>query len=63
MKEYKLVPLNEMNVTTSDVCTTQTSTSRESPKVGGQQDNILNQILNNNQLDNHFKLLLLNHLA
>ena len=64
MKEYKLVPLNEMNVTTSDVSPSQTSDGvKESPKVGGQQDNILNQILNNNQLDTHFKLLLLNHLT
>ena len=65
MKEFKLIPTNAMNVATSDVCATESISNlhhdEESAKISGGQANIVEQILNNKELDNHFKLILLNH--
>ena len=67
MKEFKLVPINAMNVTTLDVCATESKSDlhhdEESTKIGGGQVGIMEQILNNKELDNHFKLILLRHFA
>ena len=67
MKEFKLIPINAMNVTTSDVCATESKSDlhhdEESVKISGGQVDIMNQILNNKELDNHFKLILLSHFA
>ena len=66
MREYKLVPINDMNVSTTEVCATesiQTPSPNHSPKVGGVQDHLISQILNNKELDNHFKLILLKHIS
>ena len=56
-----------MNVTTLDVCTTESKSDlhhdEESTKIGGGQVGIMEQILNNKELDNHFKLILLKHFA
>ena len=68
MREYKLVPINDMNVSTTGACTTepiQTPSNNVNypSKVGGVQDHLLKQILNNKELDNHFKLILLKHIS
>ena len=54
-----------MNVTTSDVCATESKSDlrEEPPKIRGGQVDIMKQILNNKELDNHFKLILLSHFA
>ena len=63
MKEFKLVPINTMNVTTPDVCGKESKSDRmEEPSFGGGGD-IMKQILDNKELDNHFKLILLRHFA
>ena len=65
MKEFKLVPINTMNVTTPDVCGTESkSECMEDPtKISGGGGDIMKQILDNKELDNHFKLILLSHFA
>ena len=68
MREYKLVPINDMNVSTTEVCATESiqtpsNNVNHSPKVGGVQDHLISQILNNKELDNHFKLILLKHIS
>ena len=52
-----------MNVTTPDVCGTESkSECMEDPtKISGGGGDIMKQILDNKELDNHFKLILLRH--
>ena len=54
-----------MNVTTPDVCGTESKSERmEDPtKISGGGEDIMKQILDNKELDNHFKLVLLRHFA
>ena len=67
MKEYKLIPLNNLNVATTDSCAKESNPKPSQDgdvKVGGNQTStIVNQILDNKEMDNHFKLILLNHFA
>ena len=52
-----------MNVATPDVCGKESKSDRmEEPSFGGGGD-IMKQILDNKELDNHFKLILLRHFA
>ena len=65
MKEFKLVPINTTNVTTPDVCGTESKSDRmeDHTKISGGGEDIMKQILDNKELDNHFKLVLLRHFA
>ena len=65
MKEFKLVPINTTNVTTPDVCGTESKSDRmeDHTKISGGGEVIMKQILDNKELDNHFKLVLLRHFA
>ena len=54
-----------MNVTTPDVCGTESKSERmeDHTKISGGGEDIMKQILDNKELDNHFKLILLSHFA
>ena len=54
-----------MNVATPDVCGAESKSDRveNPPKISGGGGDIMKQILDNKELDNHFKLILLKHFA
>ena len=54
-----------MNAATPDVCGTESKSDRmeEPTKISGGGGDIMKQILDNKELDNHFKLILLKHFA
>ena len=69
MKEYKLIPLNDVNVSTTNVCSNDDQSSSlknmdEPLKVGGDgfKDHIID-LLTNKEMDNHFKIILLNYIS